>query len=65
MKTEPTYTATEVKKMCANFAFDYITFNVLVNLIDDEFDLYEAEDLPILMDAAMIIFIRSIINKIR
>jgi hypothetical protein len=61
-KTEPTYTATEIKAMCSKMDMDHDSFKVLAELIDEEIDLYEPEDIPVLMMASMIIFTRSLMK---
>lgn len=63
MQSKPTYTAIELKEMCADFIFDYGTFKIIIDLIDEELDLYNEDDLIIIMQASMIIFCRTLINK--
>ena len=62
MKMEPTYTAQQVKAMCMNLETEHATFKILVDLIDEEFNLYSDEDLIILMQASMIMFSRSLLK---
>jgi hypothetical protein len=58
----PTYTANEIKAMCSKMDMDYNSFKILAELIDEEIDLYEPEDIPVLMMASMIIFTRSMMK---
>jgi hypothetical protein len=58
----PTYTANEIKAMCSKMDMDYNSFKILAELIDEEIDLYEPEDIPVLMMASMIIFTRSLMK---
>ncbi len=41
---------------------DYEGFKVLSDLIDEEIDLYSADDLPVLVQASMIVFTRSLLK---
>jgi hypothetical protein len=38
------------------------SFKILAELIDEEIDLYEPEEIPVLMMASMIIFTRSLMK---
>jgi hypothetical protein len=58
----PTYSAHEIKAMCSKMDMDYNSFKILAELIDEEIDLYEPEDIPVLMMASMIIFTRSLMK---
>jgi hypothetical protein len=62
VKLTPTYTANEIKAMCSKMDMDYNSFKILAELIDEEIDLYEPEDIPVLMMASMIIFTRSLMK---
>lgn len=62
MKISPTYTARQVKEMCQNLEVDYETIKVLVQLVEEEIDLYAEEDLIILTQASFILFNRSLLN---
>lgn len=64
MKTETTYTANEVKEMCSTFTFDKGELRILTDLLNEELELYSEQDLVILIQAAMILFIRSLIKKV-
>lgn len=64
MKIQPTYTSDEVKKMCSTFTFGSVELRVLTDLLNEELDLYEEEDIAILIQAASILFIRSLISKL-
>ncbi len=59
---QPTYSAIEVREMCINFSLEYSIFKTIVDLVEDEFDLYSDEDLVILMQASMIMFTRSMLK---
>jgi hypothetical protein len=59
---EPTYTAKQVREMCSSMDLDYEGFKVLSDLIDEEIDLYSADDLPVLVQASMIVFTRSLLK---
>jgi hypothetical protein len=48
--------------MCSKMDMDYNSFKILAELIDEEIDLYEPEDIPVLMMASMIIFTRSLMK---
>jgi hypothetical protein len=48
--------------MCSKMDMDHDSFKVLAELIDEEIDLYEPEDIPVLMMASMIIFTRSLMK---
>jgi hypothetical protein len=61
-KISPTYTANEIKELCAKADMDHDSFKVLAELIDEEIDLYEPEEIPVLMMASMIIFTRSLMK---
>lgn len=57
-----TYTAHQIKAMCQNMELDYDGFKILAELIDEEIELYPAEDIPVLMMASMIAFSRSLLK---
>ena len=59
---KPTYSAEEIKSMCINFSLEYSIFKTIVDIIEDEFDLYNDEDLIILMQASVIMFNRSMLK---
>ncbi len=48
--------------MCINFSLEYSIFKTIVDIIEDEFELYNDEDLIILMQASMIMFSRSMLK---
>ena len=62
MTIAPTYSATEIKDMCINFSLEYSIFKTIVDIIEDEFELYSDEDLIILMQASVIMFSRSMLK---
>lgn len=64
MINKPTYTAIELKEMCTDFIFDYGTFRIIIDLIEEELDLYDQDDLIIIMQASMIIFSRALISNL-
>lgn len=47
--------------MCMDFTFDFGTFKILVDLIEDEMQLYNEEDLLIIMQGSFILFTRSLL----
>jgi len=59
---QPTYSAEEIKSMCINFSLEYSIFKTIVDIIEDEFELYNDEDLIILMQASVIMFSRSMLK---
>ena len=59
---QPTYSALEIKDMCTNFSLEYSIFKTIVDIIEDEFELYNDEDLIILMQASVIMFSRSMLK---
>ncbi len=62
MRTAPTYTAMQIKEMAANVC-DYQAMKILGELINEEIELYTPEELPIIMNASMILFSRSLLMK--
>lgn len=62
MMKSPTYTAEEIKEMVCTFSVDYDAFKIIADIIDDEIDLYNDEDLLILMNASLIMFTRSLLK---
>lgn len=62
MTMQPTYTAKQVKHLCMTLEMDHDAFKVLVDVIEEEMDLYTEEDLVILLQASMIFFTRSLLQ---
>lgn len=62
MMMQPTYTAKRVKELCMTLEMDHDAFKVLVEVIEEEMDLYPEEDLVILLQASMIFFTRSLLQ---
>lgn len=60
MRKAPTYTAQEIKIMCSKVN-DVESFRILTKLIDEEIDLYNQEDMIILIEASMMLFTRSLL----
>lgn len=58
---QPTYSAQEVKKLCIEMEADQ-DFKILADLIEEEMHLYPVDQLPILVEASMIIFTRSLLK---
>jgi hypothetical protein len=58
----PTYTAKQIKEMCQSLEISTETLNILVDLIEEEIDLYDDEDLIIITQASMILFNRALLN---
>lgn len=52
----------EIHEMCCKFVLDYDTFKTIVDLIEEEIDLYSSEDLIVLTQASMIMFTRSLLK---
>lgn len=59
--TSPTYSAYEVKRLCLEMESDG-DFKILAELIEEEIDLYPVDQLPVLIEASMIIFTRSLLK---
>lgn len=57
----PTYTAQEIKKLCSTIEPDYIGFACIRDIIEDEIELYSVDELAILCEASMIMFVRGIL----
>ena len=59
---QPTYNVNEIKKLCLELPMDHATFNLLVDVIEEDLDLYNEDDLIVLFEASMIVFTRSILT---
>jgi len=59
---KPTYSAKEILSMCTHFSLEYSIFKTIVDIIEEEFELYSDEDLIILMQASVIMFSRSMLK---
>ena len=57
----PTYTATEIKKLCKTVDVEYDTVKLITEIIEEDLDLYSEDDLVILMEASMIMFTRCLL----
>lgn len=62
MTKTPTYTANEIRKMCINFELEYETFKTIVDIVDEEIELYSDEELVLIMQASVIMFSRSMLK---
>lgn len=62
MTKTPTYSAKQVKELCMTLEMDHDAFKVLVEVIEEEMDLYSEEDLVVLVSASMIMFTRSLLQ---
>lgn len=62
MMRSPTYSAIEIKQMCSNFALEYEVFKTIVDIVEEEIDLYDEEDLIIITQASLIMFSRSMLK---
>lgn len=60
MMREPTYTADEIRRKALTLDTD--SFKILIDLIDEELDRYSPEELPIILQASMILFTRSLLK---
>lgn len=61
MSREPTYTAMQIKQMAANPMIDLEALKILVELINEELELYSVEDMAIVSHASMMLFTRSLL----
>lgn len=61
-KSQPTYTAIEIRDMCLSFELDFGTFKILIDLIESELPLYDENDLLMLTHASMIVFSRAMLK---
>jgi len=59
---QPTYKAEEIRKMCLELPMDHLTFSLLVDVIEEDLELYNEDELVILFQASMIMFTRSILQ---
>jgi hypothetical protein len=59
---QPTYSALEIRQMCLEWPMEYSTFKILVDIIEEDLDLYSVDELSILFEASMIMFTRSILQ---
>jgi hypothetical protein len=59
---QPTFSAEQIKEMCKEADFDYDSFKIMIELIEEEIDLYNEEDLVILFEASLIMVNRSLLN---
>ena len=59
---QPTYKAEEIKRMCLELPMDHLTFSLLVDVIEEDLELYNEDELIILFQASMIMFTRSILQ---
>lgn len=62
MPTKPTYTADEILQMCLDNQLDNGTVKILIELVDDELNLYDEDELTIILRASMICWIRSLLR---
>ena len=59
---QPTYKAEEIRKMCLELPMDHGTFSLLVEVIEEDLELYNEDELVILFQASMIMFTRSLLK---
>ena len=59
MKKQPTYTAAEIRAMCLKLDID--SYRILVQVIDEELDLYDSEEIAELCHVSMMIFTRTLL----
>jgi len=45
---QPTYNASEIKRMCLELPMDHGTFSLLVEIIEEDLELYNEDELVIL-----------------
>lgn len=60
MTPSPTYTAEEIRHKA--LTLDVESFRILIELIEEELDLYTPEEVAIIMQASMILFTRSLLK---
>lgn len=60
---QPTYSAKEILEMCRRLELDDYTIRIIIDLIDEELDLYNESELVILIQASMILFNRSLLKR--
>lgn len=58
---KPTYTAEEIRQMCAKMDMDIEGVRILIKLIDEEINLYEGEDLFIVAHGSFMLFTRTLL----
>lgn len=63
MRMQPTYSAKEILEMCRRLELDDYTIRIIIDLIDEELDLYNESELVILIQASMILFNRSLLKR--
>ena len=59
---QPTYKAEEIRQMCLELPMDHATFSILVEVIEEDLELYNEDELIILFQASMIMFTRSLLK---
>ena len=59
---QPTYKADEIRRMCLELPMDHATFSLLVEVIEEDLELYNEDELVILFQASMIMFTRSLLK---
>lgn len=61
MPAKPIYSANEILKFAKDCEYD--TYALICEQIRDDIELYEAEDLVIIINASMIIFIKTLLHS--
>jgi hypothetical protein len=57
---KPTYSPAEIRQMCQSI--DVESYKTLIEILDEEIDLYNDEELKELMNVSMIIFTRTLLR---
>lgn len=59
---KPTYSAHEIKRLIISIPVEYDTLKIIVDIIEEEIDLYSEDELMILCEASMIMFTRCMLR---
>ena len=62
MKKAPTYSAKELRQMSLTLDVDYEGYKILTELINEEFDLYSEEDMPVIIQVSMTLFTKALLK---
>lgn len=61
-KSSPTYGAQEIRNMALKLDAEPELYKILTGVINEELELYSEEDIPIIMQASMILFTKSLLK---
>lgn len=59
---QPTYSAEEIKAICSTTDFDYDSYKILIELIEQEIDHYTSDELVTLAQASVIALNRVLLK---